>query len=225
VTIRVVVVDDQTLVRTGFTAILSTEDDIEIVGEASNGAEALEVCRRERPDVVLMDIRMPVMDGVAAAQQLTSAAWPNPTKVLMLTTFDLDELVHGALEAGASGFLLKDAPVDELLRAVRVVADGNALLAPSVTRRLLSTFAAQRADKGASSTATALVELLTDREREVLEHMARGLSNTEIATAMFLGEATIKTYVGRILTKLDVRDRVQAVIVAFDAGVVVPGRD
>jgi DNA-binding NarL/FixJ family response regulator len=225
VTIRVVVVDDQTLVRTGFTAILSTEDDIEIVGEASNGAEALEVCRRERPDVVLMDIRMPVMDGVEAAQQLTASAWPNPTKVLMLTTFDLDELVHGALEAGASGFLLKDAPVDELLRAVRVVADGDALLAPSVTRRLLSTFAAQRADKGASSTATALVELLTDREREVLEHMARGLSNTEIATAMFLGEATIKTYVGRILTKLDVRDRVQAVIVAFDAGVVVPGRD
>jgi DNA-binding NarL/FixJ family response regulator len=221
--IRVVVVDDQTLVRSGFSAILSTEDDIAVVGEAGDGAAALEICGATRPDVVLMDIRMPVMDGIEATRRLLERPTPSSPRVLMLTTFDLDELVHAALEAGASGFLLKDAPPDELLRAIRVIAAGDALLAPSVTRRLLATFAEARTHATASPAALEAVARLTDREREVLTHMARGLSNAEIATTMILGETTIKTYVGRILAKLDARDRVQAVVTAFDAGLVHPG--
>jgi DNA-binding NarL/FixJ family response regulator len=221
--IRVVVVDDQTLVRSGFSAILSTEADIAVVGEAGDGAAALEICGATRPDVVLMDIRMPVMDGIEATRRLLERPTPSSPRVLMLTTFDLDELVHAALEAGASGFLLKDAPPDELLRAIRVIAAGDALLAPSVTRRLLATFAEARTHATASPAALEAVARLTDREREVLTHMARGLSNAEIATTMILGETTIKTYVGRILAKLDARDRVQAVVTAFDAGLVHPG--
>jgi DNA-binding NarL/FixJ family response regulator len=223
--IRVVVVDDQTLVRSGFSAILSTEDDIAVVGEAGDGAAALEICGATRPDVVLMDIRMPVMDGIEATRRLLERPTPSSPRVLMLTTFDLDELVHAALEAGASGFLLKDAPPDELLRAIRVIAAGDALLAPSVTRRLLATFAEARTSATASPAALEAVARLTDREREVLTHMARGLSNAEIATTMILGETTIKTYVGRILAKLDARDRVQAVVTAFDAGLVHPGEE
>lgn len=223
--IRVVVVDDQRLVRTGFSAILSTEDDIEVVGEASNGEEAVVLVETLRPDVVLMDIRMPVMDGVEATLRLAGPNAVRPTKVLILTTFDIDELVHNALQAGASGFLLKDAPPEELVHAIRVIAAGDALLAPSVTRRLLDTFAGQRRVNETSPAARDAVSRLTDREREVLLHMARGLSNSEVATAMYLGETTVKTYVGRILSKLNARDRVQAVVTAFDAGLVVPGKD
>lgn len=223
--IRVLVVDDQRLVRTGFTAILSTETDIEVVGEAANGAEAIAMAEQTRPDVVLMDIRMPVMDGVEATARLAGPKATRPTKVLILTTFDIDELVHNALQAGASGFLLKDAPPEELVRAIRVIAAGDALLAPSVTRRLLDTFAGQRREQSTSPAATEAVARLTDREREVLLHMARGLSNSEVATAMYLGETTVKTYVGRILSKLAARDRVQAVVTAFDAGLVTPAKD
>jgi DNA-binding NarL/FixJ family response regulator len=223
--IRVLVADDQRLVRTGFSAILSTEPDIEVVGEAANGVEAVALAKATRPDVVLMDIRMPVMDGVEATEQLAGPMATHPTKVLILTTFDIDELVHNALRAGASGFLLKDAPPEELVRAIRVIAAGDALLAPSVTRRLLDTFAGQRREHAMSPVATEAVARLTDREREVLIHMARGLSNSEVATAMYLGETTVKTYVGRILSKLAARDRVQAVVTAFDAGLVTPAKD
>ena len=222
--IRVLVVDDQRLVRTGFSAILSTEPDIEVVGEAANGIEAVALAKATRPDVVLMDIRMPIMDGVEATEQLAGPTATHPTKVLILTTFDIDELVHNALQAGASGFLLKDAPPEELVRAIRVIAAGDALLAPSVTRRLLDTFAGQRREHATSPVATEAVARLTDREREVLLHMARGLSNSEVATAMYLGETTVKTYVGRILSKLAARDRVQAVVTAFDAGLVTPAK-
>jgi DNA-binding NarL/FixJ family response regulator len=211
--IRVLVVDDQHLVRTGFSAILSTEPDIVVVGEAANGEEALALAATTRPDVVLMDIRMPVMDGVEATALLASQRAIRPTKVLILTTFDIDELVHNALQAGAS------------VRAIRVIAAGDALLAPSVTRRLLDTFAGQRRESSTSPGATEAVARLTDREREVLLHMARGLSNSEVATAMYLGETTVKTYVGRILSKLAARDRVQAVVTAFDAGLVTPAKD
>jgi DNA-binding NarL/FixJ family response regulator len=223
--IRVLVVDDQRLVRTGFSAILSTEPDIDVVGEAANGVEAVALAKTTRPDVVLMDIRMPVMDGVEATEKLAGPMATHPTKVLILTTFDIDELVHNALRAGASGFLLKDAPPEELVRAIRVIAAGDALLAPSVTRRLLDTFAGQRREHVMSPVATEAVARLTDREREVLIHMARGLSNSEVATAMYLGETTVKTYVGRILSKLAARDRVQAVVTAFDAGLVTPAKD
>jgi DNA-binding NarL/FixJ family response regulator len=222
-TIRVLVVDDQTLVRTGFAAILSTEPGIEVVGEAADGAEAVEWCRRHRVDVVLMDIRMPVMDGVEATRRLT--AQPSGPRVLMLTTFDLDELVHAALAAGASGFLLKDAPPDELVRAIQVVASGDAMLAPTVTRRLIAHFTAGRTEAERSPQVRAAVDLLTSRERDVLKLVARGLSNTEIADAMFVAESTVKTHVGRIYTKLDARDRVQAAVMAYDAGLVTPGGD
>lgn len=221
-TVRVVVVDDQALVRTGFEAILASEDGIEIVGVASDGAEALDVCAAVAPDVVVMDIRMPVMDGVEATRRLTAdhSVGVGP-RVLILTTFDLDELVHEAIRAGASGFLLKDAPPEELFRAVRVVAGGQAMLAPSVTQRLLTHFA--NSGPAASLEAQRRVERLTGREREVLELIARGMSNSEIGDAMFVAETTVKTHVGRIFMKLDARDRVQAAVVAFDAGLVVPG--
>jgi len=224
VSVRVLVVDDQTLVRTGLSAILSTEDGIEVVGEAADGAQAIELARRLRPDVVLMDIRMPVMDGVAATRRLTAGPQPGP-RVLVLTTFDLDELVHAALEAGASGFLLKDSPPDELVRGLHVVAAGDALLAPSVTRRLIAHVTGLRTASGTSLAAREAVARLTDRERDVLRLIARGLSNVEIARSMYVTESTVKTHVGRIFAKLAVRERVQAAVTAYDAGLVVPGTD
>jgi DNA-binding NarL/FixJ family response regulator len=218
--LRVAIVDDQELVRTGFAMILGSEPDIEVVGQAGNGRDAIELCRRTRPDVVLMDIRMPEMDGIEATRQIVGEAGCG-TRVLMLTTFDLDDYVYSAIKAGASGFLLKDTPADDLVRAVRVVAAGDALLAPSVTRRLITEFAAE---SSSYSPAPGLGDL-TDRETEVLELLARGRSNQEIAAELFLGETTVKTHVSRVLTKLDVRDRVQAVILAYESGLIRPGRE
>ena len=218
--IRVGVVDDQALVRTGFVMILEVESDIEVVFDASQGREAVELTRRHRPDVVLMDIRMPEMDGIEATRLITSDL-PDGPRILMLTTFDLDEYVYDAIRAGASGFLLKDTPPDDLVAAVRVLAAGDALLAPSVTRRLIEQFAA---GSSFAVPAPGLAEL-TDRETEVLKLMARGLSNSEIAARLYVGETTVKTHVSRVLMKLDVRDRVQAVVVAYDSGLVRPGGD
>jgi DNA-binding NarL/FixJ family response regulator len=218
-TVRVGVADDQELVRTGFAMILDSEPDIEVVGQAANGREAVELCQRCRPDVVLMDIRMPAMDGIEATRIVTRAT-DATTRVLILTTFDLDEYVYDAIRAGASGFLLKDTPADDLVRAVHIVATGDALLAPSVTRRLIQEFAAESTSLRASPG----LDRLTDRETEVLELMARGRSNQEIASELFLGETTVKTHVSRVLTKLDVRDRVQAVIAAYESGLIRPGR-
>lgn len=217
-TIRVVVVDDQPLVRAGFGMILQSEDDLELVGEASNGREALDVVASCSPDVVLMDIRMPEMDGVEATRHICAVT--GGPAVLILTTFDLDEYVYASLRAGASGFLLKDAPGDDLIDAIRIIARGDALIAPSVTKRLISDFAFQPSDP---PNVPAFDEL-TDRENEVLQLMAKGLSNAEIAMQLILGETTIKTHVGRILMKLNARDRVQAVIAAYEAGVVTPGQ-
>ena len=214
--VRVVVVDDQEVVRAGFAALLSTQDDLEVVGVAADGAQALRVCAAGRPDVVLMDVRMPVLDGISATHALL--ATPEPPKVLMLTTFDLDEHVYDALAAGASGFLLKDVTAERLFDAVRVVAAGEALLAPSVTRRLIGEFARQRP----RPPSPALAEL-TPRETEVLRLLAAGLSNVEIATRLVVGEETVKTHVSRILRKLGVRDRAQAVVTAYESGLVVPG--
>lgn len=216
--VRVAVVDDQALVRAGFRMLLDAEDDLEVVGEAEDGDRAIDLCLRTRPDVVLMDVRMPVLDGVAATERLLRMAGADAPKVLILTTFDLDEHVYAALRAGASGFLLKDTPPEDLVHAIRVVAAGDAMLAPSITRRLITTFAAQT-----PPSATMPLEGLTDRELEVLRLMAKGLSNAEIATELFLGETTVKTHVGRVLTKLEVRDRVQAVVRAYESGLVVPG--
>ncbi|MCL1587603.1 MAG: response regulator transcription factor [Actinomycetia bacterium] len=217
--LRVLVVDDQALVRAGFTMILNSEADIEVVGEAENGRDAIDQVDALEPDVVLMDIRMPVMDGIAATAIICDSEGPDVPRILMLTTFDLDDHIHAALRAGASGFLLKDTPPDDLINAVRVVAAGDALLAPSVTRRLLEEFSKSHAP-GAPHPG---VENLTGREMEVLEYLASGLSNAEIADALFVSEATIKTHVSHILTKLDVRDRVQAVVVAYESGLVIPG--
>ncbi len=215
-TVRVVVVDDQALVRGGFAMILESEADLEVVGDAADGAQALDVCARVHPDVVLMDIRMPVMDGVEATRRLT--ATPGP-RVLMLTTFDLDEYVYDAIRAGASGFLLKDVSPHQLADGVRTVADGDTLLAPSITRRLVEEFVSRPvAGRAAPSLAP-----LTEREREVLELVGRGLSNGEIARRLVVSETTAKTHVSRILTKLRLRDRVQAVVLAYEAGLVRPG--
>lgn len=219
-TIRVAVVDDQELVRAGFRMILEAEDDIEVVGVAGDGARAVDLVRDTDADVVLMDIRMPEVDGIEATRRLHAAGLE--AKVLVLTTFDLDEYVFDAVRAGASGFLLKDTPPEDLVRAVRVVAAGEALLAPSVTRRLIEEFGKATPSVVALGS-DARVERLTDREREVLVLMARGLSNAEIAEALIVGETTVKTHVGRVLTKLDVRDRVQAVVVAYETGLVRPG--
>jgi DNA-binding NarL/FixJ family response regulator len=218
--IRVLVVDDQALVRTGFSMILGAEPDIEVVGDVADGALAVEAARRLRPDVVLMDIRMPVMDGVEATRMIAGPDVAEPQKVLILTTFDLDEYVFDALRAGASGFLLKDTPPEELAAAVRVVAAGDALLAPSITRKLVAQFASQPEPE---PVVTADLQQLTDREREVLVLMARGLSNGEIAGELIVGETTVKTHVGRILMKLHLRDRVQAVVLAYETGLVRPG--
>ncbi len=218
-TIRVVVVDDQELVRTGFRMILDVEDDIDVVGTAGDGDEAVELCRRTAADVALMDVRMPRVDGIEATRRIQAAGLD--TRVLLMKTVDLDEYVFEALRAGASGFLLKDAPPDDLVHAVRVVASGDALLAPSVTRRLIEEFG--RARPVPAPAPDERVGRLTEREHEVLVLMAGGLSNTEIAERLYLGEATVKTHVGRVLMKLGVRDRVQAVVVAYETGVVTPG--
>jgi DNA-binding NarL/FixJ family response regulator len=215
--IRVVVVDDQEMVRAGFAALLNAQDGIEVVGHAPNGAVALEVCASTAPEVVLMDVRMPVLDGVAATERLL--ATPTRARVLVLTTFDIDDYVYAALRAGASGFLLKDATPEELVSAVRVVAAGEALLAPTVTRRLIEHFARAPAVMGPAPSLRAL----TPREREVLVLIARGLSNREIAEHLVVAEQTVKTHVGRVLAKLGLRDRAQAVMVAYESGLVAPG--
>ncbi|HVU78611.1 MAG TPA: response regulator transcription factor [Gaiellaceae bacterium] len=213
----IVIADDQELVRAGFRAILETHDDLEVVGEAADGAEALEVVRRTRPDLVLMDIRMPNLDGIAATAKVAQAS-PS-TRVLILTTFDADAYVYDAIEAGASGFLLKDVPRDELVRGVRTVARGDALLAPALTRRLLERFA--RLPRPGGSVAP--VGDLTDRETDVLRLLARGLSNAEIGEELVVSSATVKTHVAAVLGKLGLRDRVQAVIFAYESGLVEPG--
>jgi DNA-binding NarL/FixJ family response regulator len=221
-TIRVVVADDQALVRSGFSALLADEPDIDVVGEASNGAEAVALAASERPDVMLMDVRMPVMDGLEATRRITGDESLAGTRVVILTTFDLDEYVHEALRAGASGFLLKDTLPVDLLNAVRVVAAGDALISPRITRRLIEEFA-RRPDPSAGATASAALDQLTDREREVLELVARGQSNAEIAAQLYVSHATVKTHVSRLLMKLDVRDRAQLVMIAYETGVVSPG--
>ncbi|HEY1167749.1 MAG TPA: response regulator transcription factor [Candidatus Limnocylindrales bacterium] len=217
-TTRVLLVDDQPLLRTGFRMILSAESDLTVVGEAADGASAVELARRLKPDVVLMDIRMPGMDGIQATRALAGPGVEDPIKVLMLTTFGLDEYVVESLRAGASGFLLKDAPPEDLVEAIRIVAAGEALLAPSVTRRLLDRVAS-RLPPANEDTIPALSEL-TERELEVLKLMARGLSNAEIAEKLVVSETTVKTHVSRVLSKLDLRDRVQAVILAYETGLV-----
>ena len=218
--IRLLIVDDQELVRTGFRLFLEMQDDLEVVGEAAEGGEAIERATALRPDVVLMDIRMPGMDGIEATARLTGLGIEPPPRVLVLTTFDLDEYVFGALRAGAAGFLLKDAPRERLLEAIRVVHDGDALLSPSITRRLIEDFAA-RTDP--LEPPDAVLERLTPREREVLVLVARGLSNSEIALRLVVTEATVKSHVGSILMKLDLRDRVQAVVFAYEHGIVATG--
>ena len=219
--IRVLVVDDQELVRSGFCVILDTAEGITVVGEAANGEAALAAADASHPDVVLMDIRMPGMDGLEATRLLTRGSPDRKTpKVVMLTTFDLDEYVYEALRAGASGFLLKDSPRADLIAAVRAAAAGNALLAPSVTRRLIEAFARRPPE---TTPSPARLAALTAREREVLVRLARGGSNTEIAATLFVSEATVKTHVGNLLAKLGLRDRVQAVILAYETGIIVPG--
>ncbi len=218
--IRVVVADDHALVRGGFQLILEAQPDIEVTGEAANGLEAVELARSLAPDVVLMDVRMPGLDGIEATRRVTAASVPGP-RVLMLTTFDLDEYVYRAIRAGASGFLLKDVRPAELVHAVRVVSSGDTLLAPAITRRLLEEFI-RRPLPGQRP---AELGELTDRESEVLGLVARGLSNAEIAQRLFLGETTVKTHVTRVLTKLHLRDRVQAVVLAYESGLVRPGDD
>ncbi|HEX9343968.1 MAG TPA: response regulator transcription factor [Actinomycetota bacterium] len=205
--------------RTGFRMIVEAEPDITVVGQAGDGHEAVELAARVRPDVVLMDIRMPRMDGIEATRRLAGPDARDPVKVLILTTFDLDELVVGALRAGASGFLLKDAPPEDLVEAIRVVARGDALIAPSVTRRLLDRFAHSVMVEEAKP---AVLDTLTARELEVLTLLARGLSNAEIADHLVVSDTTVKTHVGRVLTKLDLRDRVQAVVFAYENGIVRP---
>jgi DNA-binding NarL/FixJ family response regulator len=216
--IRVLVVDDQALVRAGFVKLLEPERDLRIVGEAADGADAVDAAARTRPDVVLMDIRMPRMDGIEATRRIR--ARDGPPRVMILTTFDLDEYVFEALKAGASGFLLKDAPAEQLIAGVRLVAAGEALLAPAVTRRLIEEFACRPTPPPEGP--TELAELTT-REHEILTLIARGLSNPEIARDLVLGESTVKTHVGHILMKLGLRDRVQAVVLAYETGLVRPG--
>ncbi|MGW5715831.1 response regulator [Amycolatopsis sp. NPDC003865] len=215
--IRVVVVDDQELMRVGFRMVLGAQADIDVVGEAGDGAQAIKMAEELRPDVVLMDVRMPVLDGVEATKRIVAAG---TARVLVMTTFDLDEYVYAALQGGASGFLLKDTQPGHLVSALRAVASGDAVVSPSVTRRLLDRFVGTG---GAPMRDTAELDVLTDREREVLVLIAKGMSNLEIAEALFLSEATVKTHVGRILAKLELRDRVQAVVLAYETGLARPG--
>ncbi|MGC9381675.1 response regulator [Streptomyces sp. MH13] len=228
-TTRVIIVDDQAMVRAGFAALLAAQSDIDVVGEAPDGAQGVELSRRTHPDVVLMDVRMPEMDGLEAARRILApppggggtALGEHRPRVLMLTTFDIDDYVYEALRAGASGFLLKDAPPADLIAAVRVVAAGDALLAPSVTRRLIADFARQR--PAARGKPALRLKALTHRETEVLTLVARGRSNAEIAQTLVLAEQTVKTHVSRVLTKLDLRDRAQAVVFAYESGLVTAG--
>ncbi len=216
--IRVLIADDQQLVRSGFRMMLEAEGDIEVVGEAADGEEAVDLARKLAPEVALLDLRMPRMDGIQATE-LIARSPGTATRVLVVTTFDADEYVYAALRAGASGFLLKDAPPEELAVAVRVIAAGEALLAPSVTRRLIEQFARMQPSRESGD-----LESLTERELEVLRLVARGLSNAEIAQELVIGETTVKTHVGNVLMKLGLRDRAQAVVVAYESGVVTPGR-
>jgi DNA-binding NarL/FixJ family response regulator len=219
VNVRVLITDDQALVRSGFRKLLEAEAGIEVVAEAADGLEAIEKARLHRPHVVLMDIRMPRLDGLQAAARIVAATSPSP-RILMLTTYDLDEYIFEALKAGASGFLLKDSPAEELVAAILVVAAGEALLAPSVTRRLIEAFVSV---PRVSPEAKRQLDGLTARETEVLQLVARGLSNAEIAAELHLGEATVKSHVGNLLMKLELRDRVQAVVLAYESGLVKPG--
>ncbi|MEU1982289.1 response regulator transcription factor [Nocardia sp. NPDC019395] len=218
--ITVLIADDQAMVRQGFGALLAAQPDISVVGDAPDGKVAVAEAARLRPDVVLMDVRMPEMNGLDAARSILAAGFDPPVRVLMLTTFDIDDYVYEALGAGASGFLLKDAPAEELVRAVRVVAAGEALLAPTVTRRLIAEVTTRRS---ARRTPAPALGALTPREREILELLARGMSNTEIAEALFIAEQTVKTHVSKVFTKLDLRDRAQAVVLAYESGLVTPG--
>jgi len=219
--IRVLLVDDQEMVRAGFRMILGTEDGIEVVGESRDGERAVYDAERLRPDVVLMDVQMPVLDGLQATRRIVSSLWASATRVLILTTYENDDYIHEALHAGASGFMLKNASPEELIHAIRVVAGGDALLAPSVTRRLLAEMSRPRTrPELAGPLAT-----LTERENEVLRGVAAGLSNAELATRLYVSEATVKTHVSRVLMKLDLRDRVQAVAFAYESGLVQPGSD
>ena len=220
--IRCLIADDQAMVREGFGALLAAQDGITVTGLAADGAQAVKLAREGHPDVVLMDVRMPVMDGLAATRELLGGPAGSVPRVLMLTTFDLDEYVYEALRAGASGFLLKDAPAAELVRAVRVVAAGDALLAPSVTRRLIADYARRPPPAGRAAETTALRQL-TPREAEVLALIARGMSNTEISEHLVIAEQTTKTHVSRIFMKLALRDRAQAVVFAYESGLVTPG--
>jgi DNA-binding NarL/FixJ family response regulator len=222
VTIRLLLVDDQSLLRLGFRLALESYPGLEVVGEAADGAQGVAMAAAVRPDVVLMDIRMPVLDGVAATREIVRSG--SPARILVLTTFDLDEYVYAALRAGASGFLLKDTPPQDLVSGIRAVASGDSVVAPSVTRRLITTFSGLLPEPGADPPpADPRLERLTEREREVLVEVARGRSNAEIAETLVLGETTVKTHVGRILAKLGLRDRVQVVVFAYEAGVVRPG--
>jgi DNA-binding NarL/FixJ family response regulator len=218
--LRVLLVDDQALIRAGFRMILEAEEDLEVVGECADGTQAIDSVARLKPDVVLMDIRMPEMDGIEATRRIVERDGESPVRVLMLTTFDLDEYVYDALRAGASGFLLKDVPADQLVAGIRMIAQGEALLAPSVTRRLISEFS--RSAPARAETPVALDEL-TPRELEVFKLLARGMSNAELANELVVSETTVKTHVARVLMKLGVRDRVQAVVLAYESGLVSPG--
>jgi len=215
--VKVLICDDQELVRVGMGMIVTSQDDLTVAGEATNGAEAVEAAERLRPDLVLMDVRMPVLDGVAATERICPSL-PD-TRVLMITTFDLDEYAYAALRAGASGFLVKDAPADEILVAIRGVLRGDSMVSPSVTKRLLDRYLADERD----AVESARLETLTEREKDVLSLIARGLTNSEIAAKLYIGETTVKTHVGRILAKLSLRDRVHAVVFAYESGLVRAG--
>ena len=219
--IRVVLADDHAVLRAGLRALLNAEPDIEVVGEAPDGAAAVEAANEAQPDVIVMDIQMPRLDGVSATRAILAREHGNGPRVLVVTTFDLDEYVYEALRAGASGFLLKNAPPEELVKAVRVVANGDALLAPQVTKRLIEAFSRQPASPPAPPTT---LDQLTPREREVLALLARGLSNAEIAERLIVSHGTVKTHVERVLMKLDLRDRIQAVVLAYETGLITPGQ-
>ena len=219
--IRILIADDQALVRAGFKMILDAEGDLDVVGEASDGAQAIAMASELAPDLVLMDIRMPEVDGIQATRRVIAEAGERPVRVLMLTTFDLNEYVYDALRAGASGFLLKDVPPEQLVAGVKLVAQGEALLAPSITRRLIQEFAAA---SPTPPTPPPGLDELTARELEVFRCVARGLSNAEIAAELIVSETTVKTHVARLLMKLGIRDRVQAVVLAYESGIAVPGK-